>query len=86
MASGGHGQGAHADPDIGPLAASPAVPFPFKEAVMPPLDLQAEAANGQEPQGEVQLERLFVPLPLVAGESRRPRRSPGPGRCASPPV
>ena len=33
------------------------------------LDLQAEAANGQEPQGEVQLQRLPVPLPLVAGEA-----------------
>ena len=39
---------------------------------MSPLDLQAEAANGQEPQGEVQLERLPVALPLVAGEARRP--------------
>ncbi|MCY4364783.1 MAG: hypothetical protein OXE17_00935 [Chloroflexi bacterium] len=39
---------------------------------MPSLGLQAEAANARYPQGEVQLQRLPVPLPLVAGEARRP--------------
>ena len=39
---------------------------------MPPLDLQAEAANAQHPQGEVQLERPLVALPLIAGEAWRP--------------
>ena len=69
---GGHGQGACVAPDIGSFPAFPAVPFPFSEAVISPLDLQAEAANARDPQGEVQLERLLVPLPLVAGEARRP--------------
>ena len=39
---------------------------------MSSLDLQAEAAHARNPQGEVQLQRLLVALPLVAGETRRP--------------
>ena len=44
-------------------------PFPLFQGVAVALDLQAEATNIGEPDGEVDLGRIVVPLPFVAGEA-----------------